>query len=111
MRKLLMVLGLGVMLSGCGLIYRIDVAQGNYLEQEQINKLKSGMTKEQVQFVLGSPLLKDTFKDDTWYYKYAFRTGEGQLTEKELKARFDDSGRLVNLEGDDFEVPAEFHGN
>ncbi|WP_341503321.1 outer membrane protein assembly factor BamE [Gallaecimonas sp. GXIMD4217] len=111
MRKLLMVLGLGMALSGCGLIYKIDVAQGNYLEQEQIDKLRAGMTKEQVQFVLGTPLLRDSFDANTWYYKYAFRSGKGKLTEKELKARFDDSGKLLSLEGEDFELPTGFTGN
>ena len=42
-------------LSGCSLVYRIDIPQGNYVEQKQVDKLRQGMTREQVEFVLGSP--------------------------------------------------------
>ncbi len=45
-------------LSGCSLVYRIDIPQGNYVEQKQVDKLRQGMTREQVEFVLGSAMLR-----------------------------------------------------
>jgi len=51
------------LLSGCSdWIYRIDVPQGNFLEQKDVSKLRVDMSKEQVRFVLGNPVVEDSFK-------------------------------------------------
>ena len=71
-------------LSGCSLVYRIDIPQGNYVEQKQVDKLRQGMTREQVEFVLGSPMLRDSFDPNTWYYLYEFQPGRGDKERKEL---------------------------
>ncbi|EKE73998.1 outer membrane protein assembly factor BamE [Gallaecimonas xiamenensis] len=110
MKKALLALTLGLSLSGCGLIYRIDVPQGNYLEQDQIDKLQPGMSQEQVAYVLGTPLLKDSFNDGTWYYKYAYRPGKGTLVEKDLTLTFDGQGKLKAVKADDFDLPASLGG-
>ncbi len=76
-RVLIIVLTLSI--TGCSSwIYRIDIPQGNYLEQKDIDKLEIGMTKEQVKFILGSPLVNDAFDEDTWYYVYRFRSGRNE---------------------------------
>ena len=68
-KTLVLVAGL-ISLSACSSwVYRIDIPQGNFLEQKDVNKLRVAMTKEQVQFVLGNPVAensfdKDVFKDD-----------------------------------------------
>lgn len=90
-------------------IYRIDVPQGNFLEQKDVNKLRIQMSKEQVRFVLGNPVVQDIFDDNTWYYLYDMKRGmskRGEDVRKELILRFD-NGKLVTLEGD-FERPEEF---
>lgn len=58
--------------SGCQFprLYRITVQQGNVITQEMINKLKPGMTRSQVAFVMGEPVLKNTFDDNKWDYIY-----------------------------------------
>lgn len=63
-----------LLLSGCFLMpYRIDVQQGNYLERETIAKLKPGMTRAQVRFILGTPLIADPFNPNRWDYLYYVR--------------------------------------
>lgn len=55
-------------------IYRIPVQQGNLISQEMVNDLKLGMTKQQVRYLLGTPLLIDIFRDDRWEYLYTNRS-------------------------------------
>ena len=106
MKKILLALTLGLSLGGCGLIYRIDVPQGNYLEQNQLDKLKPGMNQDQVKFVMGTPMLKDSFSKGTWYYKYEFRPGNGKAINREVKLYFNDKGLLQSAESNDFNIPA-----
>ena len=63
-------------LSACSSwVFRYDVPQGNYLEQKNIDKLQVDMTKEQVKFILGSPVVVDAFNDDSWHYVYKLKSG------------------------------------
>jgi outer membrane protein assembly factor BamE len=63
-------------LSACSSwVFRYDVPQGNYLEQKSIDKLQVGMTKEQVKFILGSPVVVDPFNNDHWNYVYTLKSG------------------------------------
>jgi len=78
-------------------IYRIDVQQGNVVTDEMLEKLKPGMTKSQVLFVLGSPLIIDAFRDNRWDYVYVFRE-KGDLTEQKRLTLFFDNDTLVNIE-------------
>ncbi|NMP14898.1 MULTISPECIES: outer membrane protein assembly factor BamE [unclassified Thalassotalea] len=90
-------------------VYRIDVPQGNYIEQKQIDKLQVGMTKEQVKFVLGNPVIRDTFNDDTWYYVYEFLSGKGEEYDKRRRLELNfDGDKLVDAKGD-FEIKESFY--
>jgi Small protein A (tmRNA-binding) len=60
-------------LGGC--VYRIDVQQGNYLEGKTVDQLQVGMTRTQVRYLLGTPLVPDVFDKDRWDYLYYFRHG------------------------------------
>jgi outer membrane protein assembly factor BamE len=72
--RILVALCASVALSSCLLKpYRIDVQQGNYIDQEMIAKLKPDMTRAQVRFVLGTPLIADPFNPDRWDYLYIDR--------------------------------------
>ncbi|KAB1455121.1 outer membrane protein assembly factor BamE [Vibrio panuliri] len=92
------------MLTGCSLleklVYRIDINQGNYIEQEAVNKLKFGMSKEQVRFVMGSPMLVENGYPNTWYYIYHHTEGHNASIQRDLIVSFDDQGRLVEVTGD-----------
>lgn len=97
-------------LSGCSnWIYRIDIPQGNYLDKRDVEKLRVQMTKEQVEFVLGKPVINDLFNQDTWYYVYDIKRGMkgfGEDLRKELVLRFEDN-KLISVDGD-FEVSEDF---
>ncbi|WP_070962589.1 outer membrane protein assembly factor BamE [Vibrio sonorensis] len=92
------------MLTGCSiaekLVYRIDINQGNYVEQTDVDKLKFGMTKEQVRFVMGSPMLVENGFPDTWYYIYHHTEGHSDSIQKNLIVNFDPEGRLLDVNGD-----------
>ena len=107
-RVLAIVIALSV--SACSSwVYRIDIPQGNYLEQKDIDKLQIGMTKEQVKFVLGSPVVEDAFNTDIWHYVYRFKSGKDSdfNTEKQFSITFEDN-KVVNAEGD-FEIPESYY--
>lgn len=93
-----------LVLAGCSnlefpWVYRINVDQGNIITQEMVNKLKPGMTRSQVQFVMGSALLVDTFHDDRWDYLYTLLDGDGKRTEQRLTVFFE-GDKLSALNGD-----------
>jgi len=56
-------------------VYRIDIQQGNLLDDEDIVQIEVGMTRSQVQFLLGTPMVSDSFHRDRWDYAYYFRRG------------------------------------
>jgi outer membrane protein assembly factor BamE len=67
-------------LAGC--VYRINIPQGNFLENKQIDQVAVGMTRSQVRFLLGTPMLSDPFHPDRWDYLYYFKTGRTQKVEQ-----------------------------
>lgn len=87
-----------VLLSACA-IYRIDVRQGNYVDDAMLVQLKPGMTQDQVQFVLGTPLVTDVFRTNRWDYIYHFKPGRGKAQKRAISVFFVD-GALDHLEGD-----------
>jgi outer membrane protein assembly factor BamE len=70
---LLPVLFIATTLSACLSVYKVEIQQGNVVTQEMIDKLKPGMTRSQVRFVLGTPLVTDAFHPDRWDYYYYLR--------------------------------------
>ncbi len=91
--KFLICATLFLALSACGsrlfTVYKIDVQQGNALDAEQVEKVQIGMTKEQVQYVLGSPIITDSFHPDRWDYIYLFIPGYGEKERRHLSITFD----------------------
>ncbi|QYJ74189.1 outer membrane protein assembly factor BamE [Shewanella sp. FJAT-52076] len=103
---------LSLSLSGCSvfdwLVYKPDIPQGNYMEPQQVEKLRIEMTKEQAEYVLGRPVLRDSFADDTWYYVYHFKSGrDASVIHKELVLYFENN-QLVKVTGD-YELSSEFN--
>ena len=92
---------------GCGFVpripgvtpYRIDIQQGNYVSQEMVAQLKPGMTKEQVRFILGTPLVTDIFHSDRWDYVYWRETPAGAREQRKLAVLFE-QGQLARVDGD-----------
>jgi outer membrane protein assembly factor BamE len=79
--------------------YRIDVRQGNLVTQDMVAKLKPGMSKDQVRFVLGTPLVADIFHADRWDYVYRLQPGKGEVQQRRLIIYFVDE-KLARVGGD-----------
>jgi len=81
--------------------YKIDVQQGNVLTQEMVSQLRPGLSRDQVRFILGSPLLTDVFHHDRWDYLFRLKEGKsGEVTMRKLTVFFDAEGRLERVIGD-----------
>ena len=81
--------------------YKIDVQQGNVLTQEMVAQLKPGQTREQVRFILGTPLLADIFHQQRWDYVYSYRKGRsGEVETRQFSVYFDKNNRLEKASGD-----------
>ncbi len=100
-----------VSLSGCSftdqLVHRIDINQGNYIDPIAVQELKFGMSKEQVKFLLGQPMLIEVGYPNIWYFVQWLKPGHGQAKQKELTLIFDNKGLLIGMEGD-FEPGTKF---
>ncbi len=79
-------------------VYRLNVQQGNYVEQKMIAQLEEGMTKRQVQYIMGTPLIEDTFNPDRWDYFFNISKGENVLKAYHMIAVFENDG-LVSWDG------------
>jgi outer membrane protein assembly factor BamE len=76
--------------SGCGLIYKQNIQQGNALEQEDLDELYVGMNKRQVLFVLGTPSIRDPFNQDRWDYSQTFSRRGSDLVLRTVTLHFED---------------------
>lgn len=80
-------------------VYKISIPQGNVITQEMVDQLRPGMSKRQVTFVMGTPLVRDPFHQDRWDYIYSFQPGGGERGQERLSVFFIDD-QLVGFEGD-----------
>jgi len=90
-------------------VYKLDIPQGNILEKEKIDQIKTGMTKRQVRYVLGTPLIIDSFNQDRWDYYYSHRyylpgNSEPVLRQAQLTLSFE-KNQLVKI---DKKMPDDF---
>ena len=87
-------------LSACSvvdpLVYKIDIPQGNYIEQKDVDQLRVGMTREQVAYVLGKPVVENAFRADTWHYIYRLKPGRGEVFTREAVIHFENE-KVVRL--------------
>ena len=74
--------------------YKVPILQGNIFEEEDIEKLNEGLTKDQVQFVFGTALIQDPFHSNRWDYYYSIQVGEELLDEKKLSIFFDQEEKV-----------------
>lgn len=79
--------------------YRIDIQQGNYISQDMLVKLKPGMSRSQVRFALGTPLVVDPFRNDRWDYFYMLHKA-GALSERRVVTVIFKGDELLRIEGD-----------
>ena len=79
--------------------YKIDIQQGNFVTQEMIAKVQPGMSRSQVRFALGTPLVVDPFRADRWDYVYLY-TKRGAVTEQRSVVAIFNDDKLVRIEGE-----------
>ncbi len=100
-------LALGCLLAGlvsCGSnfgfpgVYRINVEQGNVVTEEMVEQLRPGLNRRQVRYIMGTPLIEDSFHQDRWDYRYLLRNGNELLSETQLTLWFLED-ELVRVEG------------
>ena len=80
-------------------VYKIDIPQGNIITQKMIDQLLPGMTKRQVIFIMGTPLVRDPFHQDRWDYVYNFQPGGGVRGQERLTVFFENDA-LIHFTGD-----------
>jgi outer membrane protein assembly factor BamE len=73
-------LGVALLISGC--VYRMNIQQGNFLEPRAISQLQVGMTRSQVRYLLGTPMVPDAFDKDRWDYLYYLKKGRLKAPEQ-----------------------------
>jgi outer membrane protein assembly factor BamE len=102
MRAKIFTLHVLLLLAGCSSVpslpYKIEIQQGNVITHEMMEKLKPGMTRAQVRYVLGSPMISDAFHDNRWDYVYRLEQ-EGRLIEQHRITVFFENDRLTHTEG------------
>ncbi|QYY31055.1 MULTISPECIES: outer membrane protein assembly factor BamE [Cupriavidus] len=86
--------------------YRINIVQGNFVSREAASQLHEGMTRDQVKFLLGTPLLTDVFHADRWDYVFSFRRGNAAIVQQRRFTVYFDGDKLVKFGGD--ELPSEY---
>src|SRR3984957_18600087 len=89
-QRVLLGVALAALASGC--VYRINIQQGNFLDQAAVDQVKPGMTRSQIRYLLGTPMVADSFNKERWDYIYYLKKG---------RSRHVDSRRVtVYFEGD-----------
>jgi outer membrane protein assembly factor BamE len=103
MRKnILLAAAMALTVAGCGVVYRQPIYQGNLMDKASVDQLQAGMTKDQVQALLGSPSIADPFHHDRWDYtssEQAGRTGKADI--RNFTVYFE-NGAVTRWEGDYF---------
>jgi outer membrane protein assembly factor BamE len=87
-------------------VYRIDIQQGNLLDDSDVDQVEVGMTRSQVQFLLGTPAVSDTFHRDRWDYTYYFRQGRSREVEQRWMVVYFENDRVARIDRDVTPEPA-----
>ena len=99
------------LVTSCNLprVYRLTVQQGNVITQEMVDSLKPGMTREQVAFIMGEPVVRNPFDNSRWDYVYTLRV-PGYVDDKAKMSLFFTDGVLSHFTGDYKPTDAEVEG-
>lgn len=80
-------------------VYTIDIEQGNIIDQSMVDQLRPNMTKRQVLYIMGSPMLTDAFHQQRWDYLYSFQPGGDERIQKRVSLYFN-GDHLAGVQGD-----------
>ena len=87
---------LAAAVAGC--VYRMDIQQGNLLDPEQVDQVEVGMTRSQVRFLLGTPMVVDSFDPDRWDYVYSLRRGYSRTLERRHLVVWFEGDKVARIE-------------
>ena len=73
---------LGMLFTASGCVYRANISQGNIVEEEDLDQVEIGMTRSQIRFLLGTPMIADPFHQDRWDYVYYIKIGRNDAAAK-----------------------------
>ncbi len=85
-------------LAGSGCVYRMDIQQGNLLDAEQVDQVEVGMTRSQVRFLLGTPMVIDSFDPSRWDYVYSLQRGHERKVEKRHLVVWFEGDKVTRIE-------------
>lgn len=97
-RRLLLLASCAFALTAC--VYRVDIQQGNLLKDKDISQVEVGMTRSQVQFLLGTPMVADSFHRERWDYAYSLRKGRSLEIERRWVVVYFENDRVSKIERD-----------
>ncbi|MGH8250887.1 MAG: outer membrane protein assembly factor BamE [Steroidobacteraceae bacterium] len=89
---------LSLALASTACVYRMDIQQGNLLDPEQVDQLEVGMTRSQVRFLLGTPMVIDSFDPDRWDYIYSLRRGHSRKVVRRHLVVWFDGDKVARIE-------------
>ena len=99
------IIHMALLLPACSYIlpdpHKIDIQQGNRVKQEDLDRITTGMTREQVKFVLGTPLLQDAFHRNRWDYVYYLKPGDGEIRRSRVSLFFE-GDTLIRIDTSDY---------
>ena len=99
MKKLLILIISLIMISCSNTsLYKVSITQGTVFNQDDIDKLEIGMTKDQVTYVMGQPSFENFFEKNVWNYFYQIKTGDTIELERRLKLVFDEKNLLFEID-------------
>ena len=105
-KNLILALAISVLLVGCSGIrfgfpgvHKVNIEQGNIVTQEMVDQLKPGMTKRQVRFLMGTPMVHDTFHASRWDYVYTLQKPDDEPRKERISLYFD-GDLLASFSGD-----------
>ena len=96
LRAALAILGIALLSSAC--IYRIDIQQGNFLEAKDTDQIAVGMTRSQVQYALGTPMVADPFNSARWDYIYYLKKGRWQNAQRRNFTVYFEDNKVARIE-------------
>ena len=94
--RLLLWSAVSVLASAC--VYRINIQQGNYLDQAAVDQVKAGMTRSQVRYLLGTPLASDPFTKERWDYIYYLKKGRSNHVDSRRVTVYFDGEKVAKLD-------------
>jgi outer membrane protein assembly factor BamE len=92
----LVALALGALASGC--VYRINIQQGNFLDQTAVDQVKPGMTRSQIRYLLGTPMVADSFNKERWDYIYYLKKGRSRHVDSRRVTVYFDGDKVTKLD-------------